>query len=86
MRTYSTARDSLAAGSGADKPEALHAHAARVVEDWKMAHGKPMLSPAAAHDLAARIVDAMVWARGYSKQVGSRADADLVSGSEANDQ
>lgn len=56
----------------------LNVRAERVVEDWKAAYGKPMLSPEAAHDLAARIVEAMVWAR-----VGFRANADLASGSEA---
>jgi hypothetical protein len=44
--------------------ESMHARAARVVEEWKAATGKPMLSPQVSYDLAARIVEAMVWARG----------------------
>jgi hypothetical protein len=44
--------------------ESMHSRAARVVEDWKAASGKPMLSAEQSHDLAARIVEAMVWAKG----------------------
>jgi hypothetical protein len=58
----------------------LHARAVRVVEQWKAACGRPMLSAEASHDLATRIVEAMVWVR-----VGFQANADLASGSEEND-
>jgi hypothetical protein len=34
----------------ADKPETLHARAARVVEEWKTASGRPMLSPEASRE------------------------------------
>jgi hypothetical protein len=53
------------------QPSSLHARAARVVEEWKAASGKSLLSPEQSHDLAARIVEAMVWAR-----VGFPANAD----------
>lgn len=34
------------------------------LEEWKAASESPMLSPEASYDLAARIAEATVWARG----------------------
>jgi hypothetical protein len=41
----------------------LDLYASRVVEEWKTANGKPMLSPSACGDLVDRIVEAMLWAQ-----------------------
>jgi hypothetical protein len=37
--------------------------ATRLVEDWKVAHGKAMLSPEATRDLAGRVAVALIQAR-----------------------
>ncbi|MDO9296847.1 hypothetical protein [Bradyrhizobium sp.] len=44
------------------KTAAMATHAQRIVEEWKEAHGKPLLSPVASGDLAHRIFEAMTWA------------------------
>lgn len=52
-QSYLDVVDAVLAAS-ADGP--LRKQATKLVEDWKQAHGKPMLSPAASEDLVERIM------------------------------